>query len=156
MAIAMVTVFLTSCDKDITQPLNEQQTNVENADHKLSFEGLLLPADIADQSEDVIKEYLESLSNKEIEGLVNDYLIYNYYASEGLENVVLDHYNENNNLKDLNNSEYLSENKALALNDSLWESNEISGRCCYTIDQVLCKVVGRTLSCTRYIITFCS
>jgi len=157
LAVLAVSVFLTSCEQS-TSIIGEQLEDAEQVvqESEFEFEGLLLPSSIMDEGEAATRTYLESLSNEELKGYVNDYVIMNFLSNEGLENVAIDHYTKNESLKNINLSDYLSDDKVMALNNGLWAPSQISERCCYTITQWLCKITGGTMRCTKYRITFCS
>jgi len=154
LAILAASVFLTSCEQGNTI-IGEQLEEVELVSEKSEFEGVLLPAAIANQEAAVVRAYLEGLSDEKLEKHVNDYIIMDFLKNEGLEGVAVDEFAKNESLSDMNLSDYLSDEKAEVLNNSLWTPTQISDRCCHTRTQFMCWVSGSTLYCGNVTWTQC-
>lgn len=83
MAIAMVTVFLSSCNKDEINPLNKieaEEVNENQEDYK-ELNLFFNEADFANKTDAEIIEYIKNLSSEEIMNRKNDYLVAEYLTS---------------------------------------------------------------------------
>lgn len=129
MAIAMLTVFLTSCEKDEIIPLDEPISEITSQD-ETSYEKVNLffnDDEFTNKSEAEIIEYVENLNSEEIMNSKNDYLVAELLTSIDLFDTVISEANTDN-LSKMDLSNYVNEQEMNEVYTKFYKEVELSSR----------------------------
>jgi len=129
MAVVLVSVFLSSCEKDEINPLdeiNEEITSAQDSYEKVSL--FFNNEDLANKSEEEIAEYIKNLNSEAIMNSKNDYLIAEYLTDlELFDTVISEENKEPLSKRDLSN--YIDQQATNELQSKFYEEIQISLRC---------------------------
>jgi len=148
IAIATVTVLLTSCEKGNINPLTKISTEqlTANQEHYEKVNLFLNDANFVNKTEADINEFIRNLSPKDIVTSKNDYMVAEYLESvDLLDKVISD--NQTVPLSKMDLSSYIDELTLEELNSEFSTEEELSLRedCWYSYKQItiryLCKPI---------------
>ena len=129
MAIAMVTVFLSSCEKNEINPLNKIEADEvnENQENYKELNLFFNEADFANKTEAEIIEYIKNLSSEEIMNRKNDYLVAEYLTSIDLFDSVVSKENSES-LSRMDLSGYVGEDEINEIHTKFYDEEQLNLR----------------------------